>query len=133
MSSKRSCVTAVLLFFMAGCSASVDGRYAVNGHVSYKGKPVPSGEVSFEPDTAKGEHGQASLGRITNGKYEIPAEYGVRPAAYIARVTGYTSLSQDETAEPTGGPVRELFPVYITETVFPEKNSTFDIAVPPQK
>lgn len=121
---------AVALLALAGCSKdSTEQRYAVTGQVSYQGKPVPQGEVAFEPDATKGETGRASLSPITNGKYEIPAKYGVRPAAYVMRVTGYSQGESSGASQVDGG-FEELFPLFTQEVTFPDKNMTLDIEIP---
>ena len=50
--------------FVAGCGQSGTRRYNVEGTVTIGGKPVPAGEVRFEPDPPRYQNaGQSSSGR----------------------------------------------------------------------
>lgn len=65
----------VLAFTLAGCGSD-PGRPKlgqVNGKVTYKGKPVTSGEVIFTPATGKGnETGHVATGKIaSDGSYSL--------------------------------------------------------------
>lgn len=112
--------------FSIGCSD--DGKYAVTGAVTFKGKPVPSGEIRFSPDTSKGNNGPAVLAVIKAGRYETPRDKGLVGGPYQLRVTGYGAAgnSKDPTAPDFGRP---LFPVHRVFVEFPKEDYEYDIAV----
>ncbi len=60
------------LLVLASCGGSDDGlgkRYPVSGQVTYNGKPLEKGEISFIPEDAKKNAGAS--GRIENGTYSL--------------------------------------------------------------
>ena len=67
-------VAALLLsLFCVGCGD--DGKYSVSGEVTYKGEPIPSGEIRFTPNN--GNKGPMVLVKIKDGHYETPADKGL--------------------------------------------------------
>lgn len=83
----------ISLIGQSGCSRSADGpaRYALQGRVVYQGKPVPAGEVFFEPDAEAGNSGPAGIADIQDGKYRTRPEWGVVGGPHVIRVLGYES------------------------------------------
>jgi hypothetical protein len=73
--------TAVLL---AGCADPYPGRVAVSGTVKFKGEPLKSGIIAFEPLEKQDTSSGAS---IENGSYRIPREKGLKPGKYRLRVS----------------------------------------------
>ena len=76
-----------ILLFLAGCGS---GRFPVAGEVTFDGKPVEQGTISFEPADGKGP---TTGGKILGGKYEfkgnaapLPGKKAVR--IFAARKTG---------------------------------------------
>lgn len=43
----------------------------VSGTITWQGKPVPYGSVTFVPDRSKGNKGRAGTGSIKDGKYVV--------------------------------------------------------------
>jgi len=51
-------------------------RSAVEGSINIDGTPLRWGTVTFQPDGAHAENMPAICGRVLNGKFSIPEEYG---------------------------------------------------------
>jgi hypothetical protein len=103
----RSCwflVTAVLLGALSGCG---DGRVKVTGRVTYKGEPVPSTEVYFQPDDGS----RWSLGKTDDdGRFSLRysrLEDGATKGQYRVRLK-YTPSAQEETHQIPPKASREL-------------------------
>ena len=69
----------------AGCSKADNRRIAVSGKVTYEGKPVEIGSISFVP--AAGEDGLAAGGRIENAEYSLPSDAGPSAGTYVVQIT----------------------------------------------
>jgi len=124
-----------LAFTLSGCPFSSSDqlkRYPLSGTVTFQGKPVPKGDIYFEPDSKAGNSGPASNGYIENSQYKINKEHGVVGGAYIVRIKGY--------AEPvnSGGPIptlrgAPLFPEYVTNVELPLKAAEQNFEIPAHK
>jgi len=68
---------AATLVLLAGCGGT--GRYEVSGTVSYKGKPLESGQIRFDPMPGGSASAAAT---IVKGAYKVPAELGLPPGKY---------------------------------------------------
>lgn len=53
----------------AGCGRRELARVPVEGMVTFRGEPVPAGEIRFEPDASQGHRGPVGHAIIENGKY----------------------------------------------------------------
>lgn len=120
----------VMLFALQGCGSSApDGptRYHVHGVVTYEGKPVPFGTVTFDPDTSKGNSGPQGVASIKNGVFDtkLAGNRGTVGGATIISVVGTTHEVVTE-----GGEGRLLFGSYNFEKDLPKEDSTLDIEVP---
>lgn len=93
-------LVSILMPLLFGCGNS-DGRMAIDGTVSLKGKPIKEGVIEFVSEAGK------SGAIITDGKYAIPADQGLTPGTYKVLITagdGRTSIdSADGMPGPTGG------------------------------
>lgn len=107
-----------------GCAD--DGKYTVSGSVTYKGQPVPSGEIRFTPD--KGNQGPAVLARIKEGTFSTPKDKGLLGGSYQLRVSGYGAAgnTKDPTAPDFGKP---LFPIYREDVEFPQEDFEHNIQI----
>lgn len=95
---RAACLTAVGFLLASGCGTD-DGlgkRYSVSGNVTYQGKPLEKGQISFisktpEANTATGdiENGYYRLTTLTDGDGAMPGKYGV---IIIAKSPDYTAL-----------------------------------------
>ena len=130
----RRCRLAVVLMAslsVLGCGGAKDSPtlFTVSGNVTFNGKPVPAGFVSFEPDAAKGNSGPGCRASIKNGYYETAKDRGVTGGSYLITVggsDGVPTIIEGEEA-PYG---TSLFPAYKTQFDFPKEDTTWDIEVP---
>jgi hypothetical protein len=120
----------ILAGLLAGCGGS-DGptRYDVSGSVSYDGKPVPKGFITFIPDTDQGNTGPGGGAVIENGHYETESGKGVVGGPHIIRITGYDGKPTQMSGEdmPDGQPI---FQTYQTTFDFPKEDTEKDFTVP---
>jgi hypothetical protein len=127
-----SLLVAGSLLFLAGCGGGSDGpqRYRLSGTVAHAGKPVPSGSVSFIPDTSKGNSGPGGRAPIQDGRFDSAEGTGHVGGPHIVTVTGMDGVPDVDL--PRG---RRLFPSYKITLDLPKEDSTHDIEVPvhPQK
>lgn len=120
-----------LPWVLLGCGSEPEGptRYQVSGTVTYDGKPVPKGFITFSPDTSKGNKGPGSGAPIENGKYATPEGKGIVGGAYVISIRGSDGIPTTEEGEevPDG---KELFSPYETRIDLPKEDSddlNFDI------
>jgi hypothetical protein len=98
---------------VAGCSVGDDlPRESVSGTVSFKGDPLKSGMIQFQP--AQGEATAGGSG-IIDGRYSIPRSEGLVPGKYQVMITGVLTPPVAAKAEMPGeslptGPAVELIP-----------------------
>lgn len=121
----RWAVVMAVVGFTVGCSRQPPGRFEISGSVTFAGKPVPVGQISFEPDSAKGNRGPQALARIENGRYRTQPMKGSVAGPVRITVTGYDGLRKGETPFGTA-----LFKPFTTEQVLPAESNTLDIVVP---
>jgi hypothetical protein len=112
--------------FLAGCSSQPPGRFAVTGTVTFDGRPVPKGRVSFEPDPTSGNRGPQAIAFITDGRFSTQPRKGAKGGAAIVFVEGFDGVP----ALPLYPQGKPLFDRYRTQVEIPEKSSTLDIVVP---
>jgi hypothetical protein len=130
---------AAVILVNAGCARG-PSQVPVSGTITFDGAPVQDGQIAFEP---KGE-GKMQFGVITDGKYRIPAEFGLVPGDYLVRITASRSTGQKaETnafvTEEDGLVVNEQFlpPKYnsasqLNVTIEPIAEATHDFALTAQ-
>ena len=127
----RTLPFALAIVSLIGCGGSGDGptRYAVSGTVTYDGKPVPKGFVTFEPDAAANNSGPGGGAPIENGSYSTGVEAGVVGGPYKVRIVGYDGVPAKMEGEtlPDGQP---LFAPFETTFDFPKETSEKDFEVP---
>lgn len=117
------------LLTAAGCSRQPAGpaRFAVSGSVTFAGRPVPVGRISFEPDTAAGNSGPAGYGSIVAGRYSTYPKMGAVKGPQVVRITGFDGKPFGEMTD--GQP---LFPDHTNSADLPAKPTTIDFDVPPR-
>lgn len=96
----------------------------MEGNVTYKGEPVPAGQVRFEPDRSQGGTGPVGFANIVDGKYST-REFDKGPVAGPVRV----SIEGVKSAEPFA-PL--LFPPYHTTVDLEDDKWDLDFEVPVQ-
>lgn len=82
-------LVAVAVMLIVGCESG-PGKVSVGGTITYDGEPVKDGQIAFEPRGA----GKMQFGVVTDGKYAIPAEFGLVPGEYLVRITASRSTGQ---------------------------------------
>lgn len=87
---------AMLALIVPGCG---DGpkRVRVSGTVTFQGKPVPYGNVVFEPDKFKGNSGPQGYATIKDGRFDTAIAGGTDPAPgpQIVAIEGYPELGNE--------------------------------------
>ncbi|WP_052639845.1 hypothetical protein [Zavarzinella formosa] len=117
-------VTWLNLLLITGCLAMsggcgpTDGRRAVKGTVTYQGKPVENGTITFQTTTTP--PAMAGGAPIQDGKYEIPADKGLEPGKYRVLISAAgppAKLTPAERAAGVSARASELIPPkYNTES-----------------
>jgi hypothetical protein len=109
----RSCdgpdLLIVALFVAVMCAGCGEpnplGRRAVRGVVSFQGKPVDYGAITFLPEDT--QRGVNTGGKIEGGKYSIEALQGLPPGSYQVMISS-GDQSQQTKVEEMPGDVRML-------------------------
>ena len=107
-----------------GCSG--EKTYHLSGTVTYKGKPVPKGQIVFEPDAAAGNSGQPAYAKIVDGQYDTREDgQGTVGGPHIVQIHGRDGIPRGELLN--GLP---LFRDYTTTVDIPKGNNKQDFEVP---
>jgi len=116
-----------------GCNSG-EQVYQLTGTVTYKGKPVPSGMIIFEPDSSQGNSGAPGRSKIAEGRYDTSSEdgHGVVGGPHKIRIIGLDGLSHGESAGEVGLP-NMLFPEYNVSEDLPLKDGVKDFEVPAKR
>ena len=79
----------LLLLVMVGCD-SKPKLTEISGTVTFKGQPIPAGDVSFTPQVSV-TGGQLQMYMVKDGKYDSAQtpESGLLPGKYKVRINGY--------------------------------------------
>jgi hypothetical protein len=93
----------ILLVTLFGCSS--DGRLAASGTVALDGKPLESGAISFQP--APGSEGHSAGGQITDGRFRLSADHGLKPGKYFVTVQSFKLTGRMVPDVQTGREIRE--------------------------
>jgi len=113
---------ALALLIVPGCQKS-NGLTPVSGRVTFKGNPVPMGNVYIEPDASQGNKGPQCRSSIIKGVFTSRPEFGSVSGPVIVDVEGSEQRAEKEF--PTS-----LFPRYTFKTEIPKGKATLDIVVP---
>lgn len=133
--SRIAATLLVILITVAitGCDSTTDGpkRFDVSGNVTFDGKPVDYGSITFTPDTSKQNSGPQGTAKIRDGKYDTSNDgRGVVGGPHQVIITGMNKDVEDITLENRSPPP---FPEYTTEVDLPKETSTQDFKVPATK
>ena len=93
------------------------------------GKPVPAGEMNFEPDGQAGNKGPASMTSIENGKYSLPLEQGIMGGNYNVTILPFDGVAFGESLQ--GKPL--IKQPYVEKVDFPKENGTHDFKISVKK
>jgi hypothetical protein len=87
------CLTAVLGAALAASSGcGTDKKLGqLKGKVTFNGKPVPAGYISFTPDSSKGNQGSVKVAQIKDGEYDtsLASDPGIVPGPNVIRIAGF--------------------------------------------
>jgi len=116
----------------AGCGPR--DRYALSGSVTFDGKPIPAGTMTFVPYGAGKPGRTAGFCEIKGGKYATQTGRSPGSGPHRVMISGCDGVPYQSTMgeivenHPMG---KQLFPTHLVEIDVPEKNGTvFDFAVP---
>lgn len=108
------------LVTILGCGQSGPVKYTVNGSIEMPdGKPVPAGEISFEPDASAGNTGPGSMAQIKDGKYTLSRDQGVVGGAYAITISPFDGVAHGESLQ--GKPLRNV--PYAEKLTLPKEDS----------
>ncbi|UUO08291.1 hypothetical protein M4951_08205 [Blastopirellula sp. J2-11] len=111
-----------------GCGApAAPGVYAVEGSVTYDGKPVPGGRITFSPNASLGNKGPGSYAKIANGRFTTPSGKGVVGGPYVVEITGYDVSAPHYNVNIDS---EVIFSNHQIEVEFPESDSVQSFEVP---
>lgn len=116
----------ILQLAVAGCARSVD-RQPLTGKITYDGRPLAYGQITFSPDHAKGASGPQGAGEIRDGAYKTSPDYGPVPGPNIVRITGWNSAPEQGML---GQPV---ISEYTSSIDVSKTSTTFDFDIPAVK
>jgi hypothetical protein len=121
-----SLLIALFVTLPIGCGPPKEKLYRVYGEVTFKGAPVPKGNVFFDPDVSKGGSGKQGFAGIIDGKYDtaLPDGDGIRKGAYAIRVQSFDGKPKPDY--PFGD---ALTIEYIVKQSFQENDNRFDINI----
>ncbi len=119
--------------FFVGCDSG-EQVYQLSGTITYKGKPVPSGIIIFEPDSGQGNSGAPGRSKIEDGKYDTSSEegYGVVGGPHVVRIIGMDGGSHGSSSAEVGLP-NMLFPEYNVKEDLPKEDGVKDFEVPAKR
>jgi hypothetical protein len=112
----------IALAVLSGCSRS-DGLTSVSGRVTFRGEPVPRGDVFIEPDASQGNIGPQCRSSIIDGEFQSRPRYGSVQGPVIVVVEGFHTPPESDFAVP-------LFPRHEFKTEIPKGKTSLDIIVP---
>lgn len=123
------------IIFVAGCGGETDKgpkRYQISGTVTFEGKPVPYGTISFMPDSEKGNQGPQGIAEIVDGKFNTATKgKGIVGGPHQITITGASEKADPNAPEDLDTPARDvsLFKPFETEFDFPKEDTTknFDV------
>lgn len=109
---------------LGGCYSG-DSFVHLTGTVTYNGKPVPAGTLTFSPDTSQGNSGHGSMAVIRDGKYSTRESLGLVGGPHVVRIEGFDGIPNGDNLDG-----RALFRPYEKPFDLPKESGQFDFAVP---
>jgi len=86
---------AMLPAAMLGCGGQK--VYNLSGTVTFQGRPVPAGQIVFEPDASAGNIGQAAFAKIKDGRYDTRIDgSGALGGPHLVRIHGRDGIPRGE-------------------------------------
>ena len=112
-----------------GCGKAKAQRHHLSGRVTFQGKPVPMGQIVFEPDIRQGNRGPQGYAEILDGQYQTDQHgKGVMMGALTVEISGFPPA--DGSA---GNPDTPLFTPYKTTAQVSKETTTLDFEVPSKR
>src|SRR3954447_10861772 len=110
---------------LVGCGG--ERVYHVSGTVTYQGKPVPVGNIVFEPDPSAGNKGPAAFAKIKDGHYDtsLGDARGTVGGPHLVRIQGRDGIARGELINGM-----LLFRDYNTKVDLPKKSGEQNFEVP---
>ena len=130
--ARSACVFLLAVLVSTGCGPR--DRYALSGSVTFDGKPIPAGTITFVPFGAGKPGRTAAFCEIKAGKYDTKTGRNPGSGPHRVMISGcdgvpYKSQMGEIVEDHPMG--KQLFPTHLVEIDVPEKNgSVFDYAVP---
>jgi hypothetical protein len=131
-----------------GCGPGVDekGRHNIRGTITYDGKPLPKGEITFAAIESKAPEGVSRLGGVatiqSDGTYSLTRDAGLFEGTYQVSIRSYKLVHQGSREEVVGIdydgasvdmvyliPQRYATDSGLTLTVGTDKNQTHDFTL----
>lgn len=115
-----------------GCGERLP-RHVVSGTVTYAGKPLEFGSITFEPTASVGKIAPTGTARIENGAFRTPQDQSPTTGRYTVRVVGHDPKI---IAEREKNPRKEFvgtldwFPPYELTVDIPPPDGRLTIDVP---
>lgn len=109
----------------AGCGEDGVDRQNLSGTVTYQGKPVPMGNIIFEPDAKKGNRGPQGYSNVLDGAYSTD-KYGKGAMTGPIKVT-ISGYPVDDNGKRIDEP---LFAPFKTEIEITPETTTYDFEIP---
>ncbi|MFM9197825.1 MAG: hypothetical protein ACKOWG_19225 [Planctomycetia bacterium] len=122
----------MVVLAVAGCGGDPNGRHRVSGTVTFDRRPLPAGEIYFEPDTNRENAGPTGFASIREGRFDPASPLHVKGAVagpQLVLINGYELPSPQlpDAGEPAGV---VLFRDHSTTIILPAAASTQHFDVP---
>jgi hypothetical protein len=116
-----------------GCGGDRFPRHPVSGTVTYGGKPLARGSITFEPTASVGTIAPTGTAKIENGTFRTAPDQSPTTGRYLVRVSGHdpkmlAELEKNPRKEFVG--TLDLFPPYELTVDIPPPDGKLDIDVP---
>ena len=116
-----------ILLAGSGCGDGGVERYDVSGTVTFDGQPVPLGQIMFQPDVSKGNHGPAGVAKIENGHFDTSSsDKGTVGGPHVVVISGFDGMARPDEEMPAGA---SLFADYRKTVDLPKEDTTLEIDV----
>lgn len=114
---------------IVGCSRTTGPeRFDYSGEVSFGGKAVAVGYLSFEPDDAAGNSGPGAMAEIVGGRYQTEPGRGPVGGPHRVLIVGFDGKSPDGL-----GDGRPLFPEVVCEVDLPRQDGSQSFSIAGEK
>lgn len=124
MKRKTPSLVLIGLVVILGCGKKEE-CYHISGKVTFKGVPLPSGEITFSPDSTKGRTGHEVVAEVINGEFDTRTKgKGMGPGPVLITIHGYEKSTVD------GYWGKSLFEYFNTTADVPSEHTHMQFDVP---